>query len=64
MRVSKGYCTSCDRDVFRSPDDDSSCPVCSSTLIQGEVAMDAPISGPTRSHHVSDPQAATGLDSV
>lgn len=62
VRVSKGYCTSCDRDVFRSPGDDSSCPVCSSPLIRSEITHGAS-SGPTRSHDDgSGIPAATGAE--
>lgn len=62
MRLSKGYCISCDRDVYRSPGDDNSCPVCSSTLTQSEGTA---VDGSRRpDHHRSELESASGSESA
>jgi hypothetical protein len=42
MSVTNGYCIQCERVAFRSPEDDPSCPVCSSPLnLCEELSADA-----------------------
>lgn len=38
----EGFCTSCMRSVYRAPDDDDACPVCSSALVFRDVAAVPP----------------------